>query len=158
MEALSNREVNYEWASDNPLDCSTCPTQQAQPLTSGTYQVTVTDVLSECVASDEVFISIRNDREIFVPNVFSPNGDGQNDMLTVFGGADIQEIIAFKIFDRRGSLVYEAATFSPNDMSNSWQGDFNGQPLSPAVFIYWTEVLFIDGHREVYKGDVALMR
>jgi len=158
LDAFSNREVNYQWESDNPLDCATCSSQQVQPLASGTYKVTVTDVISECVASDEVFISIRNDRDLFVPTAFSPNGDGQNDALTVFGGADIQEIIAFKIFDRTGALVYEANTFAPNDLSNSWQGDFNGRALEPAVFIYWTEVLFIDGHREVYKGDVALMK
>ena len=158
LEALSNREVNYEWESDNPLDCENCPTQQTQPLASGTYKVTVTDVVSECVASDEVFISIRNDREIFVPTAFSPNGDGQNDALLVYGGSDIQEIISFKIFDRKGALVYEADTFAPNDLANSWQGDFNGRALEPAVFIYWTEVLFIDGHREIYKGDVALMK
>ena len=76
----------------------------------------------------------------------------------IFGGDNIKRIKSFKVFDRNGTLVYEADDFLPNDASTSWKGDFNGQRLSSALFIYWAEIEFIDGYSDIYKGDIALFR
>ena len=158
LEALSNRDVTYQWSSFEPLPCENCPTQDLQPMASANYKVTVTDKTSACTATDEVFVAIDNAREVFVPTAFSPNGDGSNDALMIYGGNDIRQVKAFKVFDRHGTLVYQADNFAPNDPSVSWRGEFRGQKLASSLYIYWAEVEFIDGYSEVYKGDVALLR
>lgn len=157
LSALTNRPVNYQW---NTLDsnCTDCESIEITPTASQLYQVTVTDPDTDCVATDEVFITIDNNRDVYVPNAFSPNGDGHNDALMIYGGNNIKSIKAFKVFDRHGNLVYQADNFAPNDASTSWKGDFNGQRLASALFIYWAEVEFIDGYSDIYKGDIALFR
>ncbi len=158
LEAISNRPVSYAWEVPDSINCGDCPSINFRPLTSGQYAVTVTDLESECTATDEIFVTINNQREIFVPNVFSPNADGNNDFLMVYGGSDIRVIKDFKIFNRQGSLVYEASNFTPNDPAQSWRGEYNGQRLAPAVFIYYAEIEFIDGFVDIFSGDFALMR
>ena len=101
---------------------------------------------------------MSKERELYVPNVFSPNGDGNNAFLMVFGGNDIEIIEEFKVFSRQGSLVYEANNFSPNDAAISWKGEYNGQKLAPGVFVYYAKVRFIDKFEDVFSGDFALMR
>ncbi len=157
LTALTNLPVSYQWNLADSA-CTNCNTIEITPTASTTYKVTVTDIDTDCVATDEVFIAIDNKRDVYVPNAFSPNGDGYNDALMIYGGNNIKLIKAFKVFDRHGTLVYEADNFSPNDASTSWKGDFNGQRLASALFIYWAEVEFIDGYSDIYKGDIALFR
>ena len=158
LEAVTNRPVAYEWVVPDSINCGDCSSINFRPLTSAQYAVTVTDLESACTATDEIFVTINNQREIFVPNVFSPNADGNNDFLMVYGGSDIRIIKDFKIFNRQGSLVYEASNFTPNDPAQSWRGEYNGQRLAPAVFIYYAEIEFIDGFVDIFSGDFALMR
>ena len=158
LTAITNLPVTYQWNVSDDSECADCKSIDITPTASAMYKVTVTDVNTDCVATDEVFIAIDNNRDVYVPNAFSPNGDGHNDALMIYGGNNIKSIKAFKVFDRHGTLVYQANNFAPNDASTSWKGDFNGQRLASALFIYWAEVEFIDGYSDVYKGDIALFR
>ena len=158
LTALTNLPVRYQWNIADSSACTDCKAIEITPTTSTRYKVTVTDIDTECVATDEVFITIDNNRDVYVPNAFSPNGDGYNDALMIYGGNNIKLIKAFKVFDRHGNLVYQADNFAPNDASSSWKGDFNGQRLASSLFIYWAEVEFIDGYSDIYKGDIALFR
>lgn len=96
--------------------------------------------------------------EIYVPSVFSPNGDGINDVLGVFGSAQVDQVNAFRIYDRWGSLVYNFNNFKPGDLSVGWNGTFKTQMLNPGVYVWLADVKFIDGHSEVFTGDVTLVR
>ncbi|HNE51303.1 MAG TPA: gliding motility-associated C-terminal domain-containing protein, partial [Chitinophagales bacterium] len=90
---------------------------------------------------------------VYVPNTFTPNGDGQNDVLKVFGPgvASVKEV---RIFNRWGQLVFET-----NDPSNiGWDGTFKGQELNPGVFVYYMDVECINGERTIKKGDITLLR
>jgi len=96
---------------------------------------------------------------VYIPNIFSPNNDGSNDILFVSGGADIESIRSFSIFNRWGELVFEQIDLLPNMPSAGWDGTTrNGQLLNPAVFVYMIEIRFTDGETEVFSGDVVLMR
>ena len=65
-----------------------------------------------CVTEDEVIIYVNNKRRIFIPNAFSPNGDGQNDLFIIYGGLGVEEIENFQIFSRWGDLVFEKNLFA----------------------------------------------
>ena len=66
------------------------------------------------------------------------------------------KITSLQVFDRWGEPVYEKLDFQPNDPTIGWDGTFKGENLPPAVFVWWAEVLFVDGVSKIYKGDVTL--
>ena len=158
IEALTNRRVSYQWTSTDSINCLDCAEIGIRPSSNATYTVNVTDIETGCTAEDQLLVTVSKERLLFVPNAFSPNGDGINDELMLHGGADILQIKQFRIFDRKGTMVYEAYNFSPNDFNYGWDGKFNGQYLAPDVFVYLAEVQFIDGERLIFKGDVTLVR
>ncbi len=158
LEAFSNRIVTYQWTTTDSINCLDCSKISAQPFSNAVYTVSVTDIETGCVAEDQVLVTVSKERLLFVPNAFSPNGDGQNDELMVYGGKDILLVKQFQIFDRKGTMVYEARNFQPNDPSHSWDGQFNGQHLTSDVFVYFAKVTFIDNEDLIFKGDVTLVR
>jgi gliding motility-associated-like protein len=100
----------------------------AKPLQSIRYEVVVTDS-SGCVAKDELAILINRQEGVYVPNAFSPNGDGVNDVLTVFTDPSVRKITYFRIFDRWGNLVYEGQDLAPGDTQQGWDGTFAGEKV-----------------------------
>ncbi|HZV70242.1 MAG TPA: gliding motility-associated C-terminal domain-containing protein [Saprospiraceae bacterium] len=96
-------------------------------------------------------------KEIFVPTVFSPNDDGFNDLVHVFGSPQVQ-IHFFRIYDRWGSMLYEYSNFQPNDLSIGWDGRFKNQMVNPGVYVWLAKVKFVDGQEKVFTGDVTLVR
>jgi len=90
-------------------------------------------------------------KEIFVPNVFTPNGDGRNDVLLVYGNyvASIQ----FRIFNQWGQLI-----FISDNISNGWNGIYKGQQQSVGVYAYTLKVVLQDGSIINKKGSINLIR
>ncbi|MFT6321907.1 MAG: gliding motility-associated-like protein, partial [Granulosicoccus sp.] len=99
-------------------------------------------------------------RAIYIPNVFTPNGDGENDIFMIYAGdlSQIKQVNTFMIYDRWGETIFRAADFEPMDPQNGWDGTFKGETLNPQVFVYWAEIEFIDGLKVMYKGDVTLRK
>jgi len=120
------------------------------PLQTEPYIVTATDD-NGCVATDEVTITYTVETKTFVPNAFTPNGDGKNDYLQIFGTGIEQ--VEFSLFDRWGELVYY--TTDPNGL---WDGVYENEALNSAVFYYYLYVRYVDGTDEQKKGDVTLIR
>src|SRR5690606_25999512 len=77
--------INYSWSPSSGLDCSNCPEPAANPLITTSYIVTVTDA-NGCQSSDTVVVIVEEKFVVYVPNIFSPNGDLLNDVLLVRGG------------------------------------------------------------------------
>lgn len=96
--------------------------------------------------------------EVYLPNVFTPNGDQVNDRLTVYSNEDVHLIDLFAVYDRWGELVFQQKNFLPNDPSIGWDGNFRDTPARPAVYAYL--VLWRDKLGNVHKayGDVTLIR
>ncbi|MEM9921485.1 MAG: gliding motility-associated C-terminal domain-containing protein, partial [Bacteroidota bacterium] len=150
--------AQFQWSSVDTLSCDDCQRIQVAPTQNTVYEVVVTDA-NGCTARDAIRIEVDRDLEVFIPNVFSPNGDGVNDLLTVFGkAAAIQEIEIFQVFDRWGNLVFENRSMAPNQEFLGWDGRFKGEELPAAVFVYYATVVFIDGRQETFSGDVTLLR
>lgn len=96
--------------------------------------------------------------QTFIPNIFSPNGDGINDQFFIQSNDRIMLVNVFRIFDRWGNVVFEDFNFLPNDPQHAWDGAFNGKILNPAVFTYLAEVQTIDERTILITGDVSLVR
>jgi gliding motility-associated-like protein len=96
-------------------------------------------------------------KEVFIPNVFSPNNDGVNDVFTVFYGSDLKVTgMDGSIFDRWGNLVYRS-----QESPFSWDGFFNDETMMPGVYAYVIKVIYEENSIEkelLLTGDVTLVR
>ncbi len=148
---------NYNWSPTNGLTCFDCPNPIASPAKTTNYTVEVKNAAG-CKSSDEVTVFVLCDNSnLFIPNTFSPNNDGMNDIMYPRGNG-IYSIKSFKIFNRWGELMYEQNNFATNDPSKGWDGTYKGKKLSPDVFVYTIEVLCANGTPLGYKGNISLIQ
>jgi gliding motility-associated-like protein len=145
------------WQPPDYLLCPDCLTTAAHPLQSTQYQVLVTDE-NGCTASDEVWVEVGAGGQVYVPNAFTPNGDGTNDHLGVFADASIADILLFQVFDRWGGLVYNGVGAKPNLQESGWDGQSKGKKAAEGVYVYRLELLKVDGTRLQMSGEVSLVR
>jgi len=148
--ASFDTEISYEWSPSETLVCDSCATTIAVPDETTTYTVTATTP-DGCSATSEVTITVVDDRNVFVPNIFTPNEDGKNDELHVLGKG-ISEI-DWAIYDRWGAKVFQT-----NDTQGGWDGSFKGKKMNAGVFVYALQVTFYDGQVQKYTGNVTLIR
>lgn len=160
LEAETNSTTPiFKWSALNIDTFNTNPASiTVFPFESTGYTVTVTDTASFCMATASVFVSVVKDRKIFIPNAFSPNDDGANDIFYIFAGPGLRQIKNFRIFTRTGNMIFETENVLPNDPSFGWDGSFKNQDLNAGVYVYMAEIEFLDGITEVFKGSVVLMR
>jgi gliding motility-associated-like protein len=98
-------------------------------------------------------------KEVYIPNIFSPNNDGDNDIFAVEGGKNVQRIINVSVFDRWGELVFLSGSFTLDQKYEfGWDGRFKGQAAMQGVYAYVVEVLYNDDTRETVAGDITLIR
>ncbi len=146
-----------DWFPGFNLSCTDCLDPIANPTASTTYTVTVV-TKSGCKDSAPVFFRVDKSGGVYVPNAFSPNGDGTNDVFMIFSDTkSVLKVNSFLVFNRWGESVYQYFNFSPNDPAYGWDGKHKGLPLDPAVFTWFAEIEFIDGRVEIFKGDITLM-
>ncbi len=150
--------LSYVWTPDQFLTCDTCYNPVATPLVNTTYEVTVTSIYN-CVSTDSVNIGLTCDQsEVFVPNTFTPNGDGINDRFYV-SAKGISLIKNFYVFNRWGQVVFEAHNIPPNNAGYGWDGTFKGLVLEPDVFVYTVDAVCELGTTTFkYKGDVSIVK
>jgi len=153
---LFNQVIN--WTSVEYLDCPDCLRPFGKPDNTAEYIITATDSITGCTYMDTMQIIVQKPRNVFIPNAFSPNGDGTNDAFFPNGDNSARLVSNFKIFDRWGELVYEANNVNLNDPRDSWDGTFKGKDMNPGVFIYIIEIEFVDGFVKIYQGDVSIIK
>ena len=146
------------WTPAAGLSCDTCLNPVAKPLTTTQYRVVV-KTIEGCEDRAPVLLIVDKRADIYVPNIFSPNGDGENDFLTIYADPKaVLRIQTFQIYSRWGELVHEYYNFAPNNPAAGWNGKFNGQELNPGVFGWYALVELIDGRVILYEGDVTVKR
>jgi gliding motility-associated-like protein len=119
---------HYQWSPSIYLSDANIDNPIARPLRDMVYYLAVSDSRN-CVDIDSVKIRTFKEPDIYVPNAFSPNGDGRNDVFYVYAvGFSLNYL---KIFDRWGNIVF--STPSP---AKGWDGNFNGKPVDPGVFVW----------------------
>jgi gliding motility-associated-like protein len=110
-----------------------------------------------CTGQAQLMLRVESDVDIYVPNVFTPNGDGMNDKFTLYSNNDV-EIVTLEIFDRWGNCVFINNEFPSNDPEYGWDGIYSNQPMNPDVFAFRAVVREPSGEQYAYKGDVTLVR
>ncbi|OAV44358.1 gliding motility-associated C-terminal domain-containing protein [Lewinella sp. 4G2] len=112
-----------------------------------------------CVAVDSLEIVVVKNREVYFPNSFSPNGDGVNDDFAPFTRASrIVAVSYLRVFDRWGSLVFEAENIPANELSAGWDGKIGEELAPPGSYVYASEVLYVDGESRRFSGSLMLLR
>jgi len=119
---------------------------------SHTYIITGESPLG-CRDTASVFVSVKP--VIDIPNSFTPNGDGKNDVFRVASYGDIVRILHFDVFDRWGKRVW---TGRGADNSRGWDGSYDGTPAAAGTYFYRVETENLQGERFYQTGDITLIR
>ena len=146
----------FAWQPTQNMSCATCRQTITVPLETTVYTVTFRDAVG-CEYTDTVRVTVDKTRPVFIPNAFSPNGDGYNDVFHPFANGAVRQIKRLQIFDRWGELLYDASNLPINSDRYGWDGTFKGKLVNPATFIYRIELDFIDGAVQTYNGDVTVV-
>ncbi|MBK9760102.1 MAG: gliding motility-associated C-terminal domain-containing protein [Flavobacteriales bacterium] len=150
---LSNNAIGGVWTIDTmivPYVYGEDPQYDAGSAGSYPVQLTVFNI-GGCVDSFALNVCIEPSTDIFIPDIFSPNGDGNNDQLFVRGGGIAS--MAFRIYDRWGGVVFEAGS---NDQG--WDGTSANGPAPSGVYVYTLLANMADGDVVELNGDITLVR
>lgn len=148
------------WNGNVPYECfnDLCTKIFVYPDSDGFIEVLAVDE-NGCIASDEIIVRIDDERNVYFPNIFTPNEDGINDIFQLFTGKGVEEILLFQVFDRWGNKMFEESSIAPNAGGTfGWDGTYNGQLLDPGVYSYRADIQFIDGKVIPYSGSITLIR
>ena len=157
LQATGTDIATYSWTPALTLSCDDCPNPVASMSVTTTYVVDVTSP-HNCLASDSVTIHLYcNTSQVFIPNSFTPNGDGENDVFYP-RGTGISAIKSFRIYNRWGELLFERDNIQINDAANAWDGTFAGGTPRPDVYVYVVDAICETGEPVFIKGDVTIIR
>lgn len=150
--------TNWVWGpSSASLNCFDCPQPIATIKKEICYTVEAYN-LYKCVAKDTLCVKVFcENSQVFIPNAFTPDADGVNDVLMV-RAQGIKTIKHFRVFNRWGQVVFDKSNFPPNDVAFGWDGNINGKPAAPDVYVYTCEVVCENDVTYTYKGNVAILK
>ncbi len=152
----SSNTINWQWSPSTGLSCTLCPTPQAGPKSDTYYQVFFTDD-NRCSNGAGLLVKVFcKNANLFIPNTFSPNGDGSNDIFYL-RGRGLERVKLLRIFNRWGEVVFEKRDVPVNDPSAGWNGSFKGKKPMADVYIYQAEVFCENGELIRMNGNVSLL-
>lgn len=157
MPVISSDVTSVLWTPSTSIVQSNFPGVMVKPAETTEYTVTVKNP-GGCVTKDKLTIFVLcNGANVFIPNTFSPNGDGANDIFYP-RGSGLFTIKSMRIFNRWGEVMYDKSNFMPNDAKYGWDGKHNGQRLNTDVFVYTIEIICDNSATLVFKGNVTLLQ
>lgn len=154
LSAGSDDIVTYIWSPDYNISCLDCQFPKVTPERDTTYFVLVANSFG-CTDIDSVQVKVYETctgENVFVPNTFTPNNDGLNDVFFV-RGTELSNIEQFRIYNRWGEMIFE----SP-DINKGWDGTHNGVPVNSGVYVYYIEATCLNGQAALVKGNVTVLR
>ncbi len=153
----SSNVISYSWSPDSTLSCADCAQPVATPKFNTKYTVSVIDS-NGCKNTSEIQVIILcKNSDVFVPNTFSPNGDGSNDVFYV-RGRGLERVKTLRVFNRWGEVVFEKKDFGVNDASAGWDGRYKGNRAQADVYVYQVEVYCENGEVLSFAGNIALIQ
>lgn len=149
--------VSWQWTPATDLSCANCPDPSATVKKDITYRVNIRNAYG-CVATDSINIrTFCEGSQVFIPNAFTPDGDGVNDVLMV-RAKGIESVKSFRIFTRWGELVFEKKNFQPNDPASGWDGKIRGVVAPAEVYVYTAEVICSNLQTYLIKGNASILK
>ncbi|MBK9335473.1 MAG: gliding motility-associated C-terminal domain-containing protein [Lewinellaceae bacterium] len=152
----ASQVADWIWTPAEGLSCTDCPTPWARPFRPTVYRLRIVD-LDGCPAEATVLVQVNRRRNLYAPNIFSPDGDGLNDRFLLYGRG-VTIVRSLRIFDRWGNQLFLNENLPINEESAGWDGTFRGQQMQPGVYVWQAEVEFVDGAVEIFAGDVTVYR
>ena len=149
--------ISKLWTVGDEMVCDGCDSLYFQPTASGQYVLTITDT-NGCVVSDSILVNVISIPALYIPNAFSPNGDGINDDIGPYFGNNVAVVHDFSIYSRWGEKVHHRTMMSPDHLGLFWDGYHRGQVLAPGLFVYSIQIELIDGRVVERKGEIHLLR
>lgn len=146
----------FTWFEGGGEVCAFCPNYSTSPTADTEVGLHLMDA-NGCMAMATVRLTVITVKSVFIPNSFSPNYDGINDLLTIYGGDVVSRVRRLAVYDRWGNAIYEVADL-PADGTAGWDGHYKDKLMDPGVYVYVAEIEFTDGEIRIYKGDVNLIR
>jgi len=154
---ISKDVTSVMWTPSTAIVSRNYPSITVQPNQTIEYTVEVKNQ-GGCRAQDRVSVFVLcNNANVFMPNTFSPNGDGANDIFYP-RGSGVFKILNLKVFNRWGQMVYDRSNINANDASVGWDGTYKGKALSPDVFVYVLQVICDNNSVLTFKGNIALIK
>ncbi|MFY8029109.1 MAG: gliding motility-associated C-terminal domain-containing protein, partial [Bacteroidia bacterium] len=149
LTATTAANLTYLWTPSTALSCTDCTVAEANPEESTTYTFTVTDPATNCSAADSAVVTVIRTFDVWVPNAFSPNKDGVNDIFFVRGN-NVKDF-ALKIFDRWGTLMFETS-----NLNDGWNGEYQGRIVNTGIFVYTLDYTLKEGTQGTLKGNISV--
>ncbi|WP_198661771.1 gliding motility-associated C-terminal domain-containing protein [Lewinella sp. IMCC34183] len=150
----------YLWTPDNFLSSDSIRNPYVFPRGSENYTLTVTNP-NGCEAEENIFVEVDANRNVYIPNAFSPNRDGRNDDFRVYACQGVIGVSSVQIYNRWGGLVYEDSEIPANCLDGTllWDGMTpDGKSVGTGVYVYVVEVVFLDNVSLLYRGDISVVR
>ncbi len=145
-----NAEGVYTWLPPTTLSCTVCTNPVATPTDTTIYYLSYIDE-NGCLFNDSITLNLLPEGKVYFPTVFSPNGDGRNDVFSAIGtGAKVYHL---EIFNRWGERVYQT-----RDFSSGWDGTYKGVKAAPDVYVYVATVIYTNQKVENFKGSVMIIK
>jgi len=156
--AVTPTPKDINWTQNSILSCDDCLSPIVYDIDEDTkLQLLLTDSFG-CIFAKEIFITLLiEDTEIIFPNIFSPNGDGNNDTFVIYDTPS-QKLDDINIFDRWGNLVFTKKNINLISDPLSWDGNLHSQSAMPGVYVYLANIILQKGKRKVVKGDFVLIK
>ena len=150
-QMLASGGTNYVWSPAAPLNNPFIANPLATLFIDTYFTVQVTDAIG-CKASDDIFIKVYEGPAYYLPNAFSPNGDGLNDIFRPIP-VGIRSTDYFRVFNRYGQLMYETRQWM-----QGWDGTQNGKPASSGTYVWIIKGVDKNGSVVEMKGTVILVK
>lgn len=152
-----DKPLAFHWSPAAGLSCPICESPLAFPWQTTDFVLIAEDSL-RCRTEAEVRVKVVDRRRIYIPNVFSPSGDGQNDLLTVSLGSEVEQILSAAIYDRWGGLVMSKQGLPGSSEIAIWDGKYRGKDAQAGVYVLVLTLLLKNGQTFTEAGDVTLLR
>ncbi|MEA3448512.1 MAG: gliding motility-associated C-terminal domain-containing protein [Bacteroidota bacterium] len=157
LAATNNPGYQYNWSPGAELSDDNQPVVTSTPDETTTYEIRIVDSLG-CVNKDTITVIVNEvicgEPYLYIPNAFTPNGDGENDYFKPHAPTGVITDMYFAVYDRWGELLYE----SENINDRGWDGTYKGKVLPPDVYVYYFNATCLDQDTFTKKGNVTLIR
>ena len=156
LQATGSADITgWLWSPVEWLSCSACPSPLATPRMQTTYVVEARNAWG-CATSDTVVVKLQcAPSNVHIPDGFTPNGDGRNDVFYIMGSG-VNIVRHLRIYNRWGEIVFERRDFGIHDRAAGWDGRYKGVPVPTGTYVYTAEMECSAGEVITRKGTVTV--
>jgi gliding motility-associated-like protein len=152
--------LRYNWSPAIDINCINCVSVELSPLSTTTYTAQISDIYGCPSQSSNFTIFVIEQQSVDLPDAFSPNGDGINDVIYP-DGLGIERIVSFEVYNRYGQLVHKAEQLEGQNriLDIGWDGTFKGKKQAVDVYNYIVVVKYYNIEKPfVERGAFRLIK